>query len=130
MNKISVVLTRTQMEELHKLYQYLRQNYKIIKPHNLLLYGHLCELAEKIQQRVRLCLRKYTVTLEGTDLVAFVQLWVNEGRSSGGVWDNMGLELTEFQLVIVQKFIVNLDRVAHTHRIVHDGRTATEQKWS
>jgi hypothetical protein len=104
--RVTVRLVKIQVEELYWVYDQLHGLWNVSNQHEALLIGHISELRNKLRKIVDRCNKGCSLTLEGTELLAFVQVWEPE---------NIGL--TEFQARIIQIIFARLDGVNKQRRV-------------
>lgn len=76
---------------LYHLYDGLWGNYTPDNAHELLLYGHITELKDKLEKMVARDQAKYTLSFNGTEALAFLQLW-----------DKKDIRLAPIQALMIQ----------------------------
>jgi hypothetical protein len=110
-NIMKVKLKDGDMVELYTIYDRLQQTYPINGRHDLLMLGHITELRDRLRNMISKCAKRYTLKLEGTELLAFIQLW-----------DRGSIEVHAYLQGIIKAAINNID-----HSIMQ-GRTICRMK--
>jgi len=72
---VSFSMTSDMTEALCDTYEGLAEIYNPEGPHDLLLFGHITELRDKLKKMVDNDQHKYTLSFTGTEALAFVQVW-------------------------------------------------------
>lgn len=68
-------MTADMTEALCSTYEALAEIYAPEGAHELLLFGHITELRDKLLKMVDCDQHRYTLSLTGTESLAFVQVW-------------------------------------------------------
>ena len=72
---VKVQLKDAQMVELYTIYDRLNNNYPVNSRHDLLMLEHISALRDRLRKMIGKCAQRYTLKMEGAELVAFTQLW-------------------------------------------------------
>jgi len=105
---IRVKLNARDYTELFRLYEGLWANYEPSNAHELLLKAHITDLYEHLEFRVTMQKKTYALVFNGTEALAFVQLWEPAKRP-----------LSPLQAQVVQSIFLELNRVMTNRRFTH-----------
>jgi len=95
---IKIKMNARDFKELYMVYDVLLTIYTPENSHELLLMGHITELREKMGER-HVDVTSYTMTLCGTEALAFMQLWAPKD-----------IALTPLQGRVIQEIFNALDK--------------------